>query len=127
MDGALRETVIVARKVDAVSELRRGALELALLAYLNRKTDFGGAMISGLAEATAQGLVITEGALYPALGRLEKKGFLKPELRKEVEGRKARKYYALTEQGVERLQELKEAWIPLANGMELLFGGGNDE
>ena len=118
---------MVGREVDAVSELRRGALELDLIAYLDRKADFGGAMISGLAEATARGLVITEGSLHPALGRREKKGYLKPELRKEVEGRKARKYYALTEQGVERLKELKAAWIPLANGMELLFGGGNDE
>jgi PadR family transcriptional regulator PadR len=117
----------VARKVDAVSELRRGALELALLAYLNKKPDFGGAMISGLAEATAQGLVITEGSLYPALGRLEKKGLLTPELRREVEGRKPRKYYAVTEQGVLRLEELKAAWIPLADGMTLLFRGDDDE
>ena len=119
--------MIVARKVDAVSELRRGALELALLAYLNRKPDFGGAMISGLAEATAGGLVITEGALYPALGRLEKKGFLDPEFRKEVEGRKPRKYYTLTKEGVLRLKELKAAWIPLVDGVTLLFGDENDE
>ncbi len=45
MDGALRETVIVARKVDAVSELRRGALELALHASIERKADIGGAII----------------------------------------------------------------------------------
>jgi PadR family transcriptional regulator PadR len=93
----------------------------------SRKPDFGGAMISGLAEATAGGLVITEGSLYPALGRLEKKGFLNPEFRKEVEGRKPRKYYTLTEEGVLRLKELKAAWIPLVDGVTLLFGDENDE
>ncbi len=117
----------MARKVDAVTELRRGAFELALLAYLNKGANFGGAIIDGLEEATAGGFSITEGALYPALGRLEKKGYLQPEMRKEIEGRKARKYYSLTTDGKDRLQELKDAWVPLVEGINTLFGDDNNE
>jgi PadR family transcriptional regulator PadR len=117
----------MARKTDAVTELRRGAFELALLAYLNKEADFGGAIIDGLEEATAGGFTITEGALYPALGRLEKKGYLQPEMRKEIEGRKARKYYSLTTDGKDRLKELKNAWLPLVEGMNILFGDDNNE
>lgn len=112
----------MARKTDAVTELRRGAFELALLAFLQREANFGGAIIDGLEEATNGGFTITEGALYPALGRLEKKGILVAGFRKDVEGRKPRKYYSLTDEGEARLIELKNAWKPLVNGIELLFG-----
>jgi len=117
----------MARKTDAVTELRRGAFELALLTFLDKEASFGGAIIDGLEEATKGGFTVTEGALYPALGRLEKKGYLEPEMRKEVEGRKARKYYSLTPYGKERLKELKEAWLPLVEGMNILFGGENND
>lgn len=114
--------MVLARKSDGVSELRRGAFELALLAYLDREENFSGAIIDGLQEATGGGFTVTEGALYPALVRLEKRGFLKSENRKN-EGRKPLKYYSLTDAGEKRLQTLKDAWIPLVEGMEKLFGG----
>ena len=116
--------MMMARKPDAVSELRRGALELALLAFLDREASFSGAILEGLAAATNGGMALTEGALYPALGRLEKNGMLEPEWRKEVEGRRARKYYALTEAGKERLAQLSAAWAELSDGMEKLMRGG---
>jgi PadR family transcriptional regulator PadR len=115
----------MARRPDAVSELRRGALELALLAFLDREPSFSGAILDGLAEATNGGMALTEGSLYPALGRLEKNGMLEPDWRKEVEGRRARKYYSLTEAGRERLEQLSAAWAELADGMQKLIGGGD--
>ncbi len=115
--------VVLASKSDGVSELRRGAFELALLAFLDREESFSGAIIDGLRQATGGGLSVTEGALYPALVRLEKKGLLTSENRRDIEGRKPRKYYSLTDAGRERLALLKEAWIPLVEGIEMLFGG----
>ncbi len=115
----------MARRPDAVSELRRGALELALLAFLDRGPSFSGAILDGLAAATNGGMALTEGSLYPALGRLEKNGMLEPDWRKEVEGRRARKYYSLTEAGRERLEQLSAAWAELADGMQKLIGGGD--
>jgi len=110
------------RQKDPVSELRRGALELALLAFLDNEPSFGAAIMSGLAEVTDGGLVLTEGALYPALGRLEKKGVLVADWRKDVAGQRARKYYTLTATGKERLSSLRDAWKQLASGMQRLFG-----
>ena len=47
--------MMMARRPDVVSELRRGALELALLAFLDREPSFSGAILDGLAEATNGG------------------------------------------------------------------------
>jgi DNA-binding PadR family transcriptional regulator len=48
-------------------------------------------------------------------------------MRKDIEGRKARKYYSLTPDGKVRLKELKEAWLPLVEGMNILFMGDENE
>ncbi len=50
---------------------------------------------------------------------------LEPDWRKEGEGRRERKYYSLTEDGRERLEQLSAAWAELADGMQKLIGGGD--
>ncbi len=111
----------MARRKDPVTELRRGALELALLAFLGRSPCFGGGILPGLAEATNGGLELTEGALYPALHRLEKKGVLVSEWRQDEGAIRPRKYYTLTDAGQERLTILSQAWRKLADGLEGLL------
>jgi len=113
----------MARKKDPTTELRRGALELGLLAFLEREASFGGGIITGLAEATGGGLELTEGALYPALHRLEKNKLLVSEWRENPDGGRKRKYYVLTEAGRARLAELGAAWKELAVGLNALLGG----
>lgn len=109
------------RKKDASTELRRGALELGLLLFLDREPCFGGGIIPGLADSTNGGLTLTEGALYPALHRLEKNGLLASEWRDGVDGGRRRKYYLLTDDGRARLAELREAWTTLADGLAALM------
>jgi PadR family transcriptional regulator PadR len=107
----------MARRKDPVSELRRGALELALLAFLDAEPCFGGGILGGLAEATNGGLELTEGSLYPALHRLEKRGVLSSEWREDADATRPRKYYSLTEAGRERLLALTAAWRSLSDGL----------
>lgn len=109
-------------KKDPATELRRGALELALLSYLQKEPAFGGGIISGLTQQTNGGLTLTEGALYPALHRLEKNGVLSSEWRDGPPGHRKRKYYHLTESGKDRLVELTTAWKALSEGMDRLLG-----
>ena len=119
------------RPADPVSELRRGTLELAILAWLNQGSDFGGGIMAGLAKVTEGGLVLTEGALYPALHRLQRQGSLQSEWQRSEDGATRRRYYELTTTGQARLQALNNAWQQLVTGLSSLLanpvGGGASE
>ena len=96
-------------------ELRRGILVLAALSQL-KEEKYGYALISSLAE---KGLDIEQGTLYPLLRRLEDQGLLESEW--NVEGSRPRRYYMLSEDGKEILEDLAEEWRQLTKVMELLL------
>lgn len=107
-------------------ELARGTVELAILSLVEGGARYGYELLTTIEEATAGGLDVREGTLYPVLHRLEDAGYV--ETSWEAEGRgQPRKYYRITEAGRSRLQVLSEVWTRLANGMDrLLKGGGRD-
>ena len=93
------------------SKLYKGSLNTIILKLLDEEGKMYGYEITQKVKALTQGeLKITEGALYPALHKLEAEGLLDVEVAK-VDNR-IRKYYKLTEQGrketVNRLAELEE-------------------
>jgi len=65
----------------------------------------------------------TQGSLYPALHRLEQKGWLKGEWRPSETGREA-KFYALTRSGEKQLAVEKETWDRLSAAVSLIFNEG---
>ena len=65
----------------------------------------------------------TQGSLYPALHRLEQKGWLKAEWRPSETGREA-KFYALTTAGEKQLAVEKETWDRLSAAVSLIFNEG---
>ncbi|WP_066226018.1 PadR family transcriptional regulator [Formosa haliotis] len=92
------------------SKLYKGSLTTIILKLLNETDKMYGYEITQKVKAlTAGELAITEGALYPALHKLEADGFLDVEVVK-VDNR-LRKYYKLTEQGTKetahKLSELE--------------------
>lgn len=96
-------------------ELRRGVLVLAVLSRLEEKR-YGYDLISRLDE---KGLEIEQGTLYPLLRRLEEQGLLTSEW--NVEGSRPRRYYVLSQQGKEMLEELREEWRNLTEVMNNLL------
>ncbi|WP_054559953.1 PadR family transcriptional regulator [Croceitalea dokdonensis] len=95
----------------ANSKLYKGSLNTIILKLLEEGGKMYGYEITQKVKALTKGeLHITEGALYPALHKLEAQGLLDVEVAK-VDNR-LRKYYKLTEQGkketVNRLAELEE-------------------
>ena len=93
------------------SKLYKGSLNTIILKLLNEQDKMYGYEITQKVKALTKGeLNITEGALYPALHKLEAEGLLDVEVAK-VDNR-LRKYYKLTEQGtketVSKLEELAE-------------------
>lgn len=94
------------------SELRRGALALAVLSRL-REPQYGYSLRQALAEG---GLPIEEGTLYPLLRRLESQGLLASEWR--TESTPARRYYRLNANGERTLAALRTAWGELVRVMD---------
>jgi len=95
----------------ANSKLYKGSLVTIILRLLNENDKmYGYEITQKVRELTKGELKITEGALYPALHKLEAEGLLKVEVQK-VDNR-LRKYYRLTEKGetetVTKLEELQE-------------------
>ncbi len=93
------------------SKLYKGSLNTIILKLLDEEGKMYGYEITQKVKTLTQGeLKITEGALYPALHKLEAEGLLDVEVAR-VDNR-IRKYYKLTEQGqketVNRLAELEE-------------------
>jgi len=79
-------------------ELLKGTLKTIILRLLEEHGKMYGYEISQEVKALSEGkLVLTEGALYPTLHKLESEGFLKTE--KIFIGKRTRKYYKLTPAG----------------------------
>ena len=92
-------------------QLRRGSLDLAILLTVSTGPRYGLSIIQHLEAFTD--LVVTEGTIYPILGRLTREGLLEAEW-VEGEAPHARKYYKLTRQGTKRLTNMKAEWRTFA-------------
>ena len=86
------------------AELRRGVLQLAVLAVL-REPTYGYHLAATLGE---MGLPVEEGTLYPILRRLAKEGLLASEW--DTSGARPRKYYRTTDAGAAALSALVTEW-----------------
>ena len=92
-------------------ELLKGTLKTIILKLLSESDSMYGYQITQKVKEITEGkIVLTEGALYPALHKLEADGFLTTE--KQTVGNRVRKYYSLTQTGnssaKEKVEELKE-------------------
>jgi PadR family transcriptional regulator PadR len=89
------------------SQLRKGAAELVILSILSGGERYG---LQILEEANRGGEIVTEGALYPLLTRLERDAKLTSRWVVE-DAPHPRKYYQLTQDGSAQLSVMVEAWI----------------
>src|SRR4029077_17650798 len=105
-------------------QLRRGSLDLAILLTVSSGPRYGLAIIQHLEAFTD--LVITEGTIYPILGRLTRDGLLAAEW-VEGEAPHPRKYYTLTRAGAKRLNGMKNEWREFAGKIERLMTASEKE
>ena len=101
-----------------LDQLRRGTLDLAVLLTLSTGPRYGLAIIQHLEAFTD--LVVTEGTIYPILGRLTREGLLDAYW-VEDEAPHPRKYYRLTRQGAKRLAHMKREWESFAGKIDRLM------
>jgi len=97
-------------------ELMRGTLDLLILKTLSRDPMHGYAIARSIQEASRDVLRVEEGALYPALHRLEVRGLLRSEWGASDNNRRA-KYYRLTALGRRELEAEAEYWNRVATAV----------
>jgi transcriptional regulator len=91
------------------SDIVRGTLDLLILKTLSLEPMHGWAIAQRLEQLSRDALRIGQGSLYPALQRLEEKGWLESDWRIAESGRRA-KYYELTPAGRRALGEEAKSW-----------------
>ena len=99
-------------------QLRRGSLDLAILLTVSSGPRYGLAIIQHLEAFTD--LVVTEGTIYPILGRLTREGLLDAQW-VEGEAPHPRKYYRLTPLGAKRLDHMTREWRAFAGKIARLI------
>ena len=87
---------------DAKSEVLKGTLEMLVLHTLTLQPMHGYAIVQHIKQLTDEALRLEAGSLYPALERLEKKGWVTARWSESPTGRQAR-YYAITAAGRKQL------------------------
>jgi len=98
------------------ADLLPGTLELLILKSVSLGPQHGYGILLRIQQISAGALQIEQGALYPALFRLERNGLLETEWGVSDNNRRA-KYYQLTPAGRTRLAEQKQGWVRLVNAM----------
>lgn len=99
-------------------QLRKGTLELVILAALKERKLYGLEILKLL--HSFETMMITEGTLYPLMDRLKRDGVIDAEWQQEGEKR-PRKYYHLSEKGEEKLLSLTYRWRKSVEDIELLL------
>jgi transcriptional regulator len=100
------------------ADLLPGTLDLLILKSVSLGPQHGYGVLLRIQQITGGALLVEQGALYPALYRLENRGWLRTEWGTSENNRKA-KYYSLTAVGRRRLQEETDRWNRLAIAMKL--------
>ena len=97
-------------------ELMQGTLDLLILQTLQWGPRHGYAIAQTIRVRSGEALQVETGSLYPALHRLERKGWLKSEWRKTESSQRA-KYYRLTPSGKKQLASERAQWDELVNAI----------
>ena len=98
------------------AQMRKGILEYCILTVLSKREAYPSDIIQEMKEAK---LIVVEGTLYPLLTRLKNAGLLQYNWVESSSG-PPRKYYSLTEEGQQFLNELKTTWSELQEAVQLI-------
>jgi len=94
-------------------ELPQGTLDLLILKTISLQPQHGWAISERVQQISSDALQVRQGSLYPALHRLERRGWIKAHWSTTDNNRRA-KYYELTRAGRKQLDSQAETWRKLA-------------
>ena len=102
-------------------ERLHGTLELLVLKLLEREPMNGYAIGARIQELTNEALIVEEGSLYPALYRMQRRGWLKAEWGTSENNRRA-KFYRLSRVGKKQLDKEAADWGSFAAAVGKILG-----
>jgi PadR family transcriptional regulator, regulatory protein PadR len=102
------------------NELLRGTLDMLVLKIVALGANHGYAIAQRLRQMSKEFFTVHQGSLYPALHRLEDRGWLQAEWRNTDTGRDA-KFYTLTKKGRKQLETEVVGWEQLSNAVALIL------
>jgi PadR family transcriptional regulator PadR len=103
------------------TQLRKGVVELAVLATIARGETYGYRIVEQL--QTIAGLEFTESTIYPVLTRLARDGALAVRTEPSPAG-PPRRYYRLTAEGNRQFVQMSECWRKVSGSLSGLLEGG---
>ncbi|MFN0216486.1 MAG: PadR family transcriptional regulator [Saprospiraceae bacterium] len=103
---------------NAKAQMRKGVLELCILAIIEEDEVYPGDIISRL---KSNDLIVVEGTLYPLLTRLKNDGLLDYSWRESNAG-PPRKYFKITDLGLQFLEALSSSWNQLVSSVAQTVG-----
>ena len=101
----------------------QGTLDMLILQIVSLEPLHGYGIAQRLDQISRSVVQANQGSLYPALHRLELKGWLRAEWKESETGREA-KFYSLTASGRKQLVAEKHSWARLAGAVQLIFDEG---
>ena len=102
------------------ADLIQGTLDLLILKTISIEPKHGWAIAKRIEQVTGDVLQVTQGALYPALHRLEQQGWVRSEWKQSESGREA-KFYAMTRAGNAQLKKELAQWERLSNAVGVVI------
>jgi PadR family transcriptional regulator, regulatory protein PadR len=101
----------------------QGTLDMLILQILSLEPAHGYGIAQRLEQISKSVVQVNQGSLYPALHRLEQRGWLKADWKESETGREA-KFYSLTRSGQKQLRVEKDSWVRLTGAVQLIFDEG---
>jgi len=101
------------------NDLVQGTLDLLILKTISLEPKHGWAIAKRIEQISREVLQVQQGSLYPALHRLEQRGWIKAKWKESETGRKA-KFYSLTPAGRAQLEKEREMWSRLSAAIDLV-------
>jgi transcriptional regulator len=108
------------------SDMPQGTLDLLILQIVSLGPIHGYAIAKRLTDISRHVVQTPQGSLYPALHRLENRGFLSAEWKQSETGREA-KHYRLTAKGRAHLRSETESWLRLSEAVHLILAAGKGD
>ena len=105
------------------SDVLQGTLDLLILRTLTLQPMHGWGISQRIQQLSRDVLQVNQGSLYPALHRLEQKGWISSNWGTSENNRRA-KYYSLTPLGERQLAEELESWERFTGAVRLVLQGG---
>jgi len=102
------------------TDLVQGTLDLLILKTIALEPMHGWAIAQRIRQVSKEVLQVNQGALYPALHRLEQQGWIAAKWGESENNRRA-KYYSLTKSGKKYLQSEQANWVRLSAAIDLVL------